>query len=499
MSILHLVALSAGLAWSQAREPALIPEALREQARNLAGPGAVLQELPAPPPAQEPRAPMISESIEFAIEYRQKGYQLVDFQGDVSLMVYTKEVARAITRIILGSGRIPEDKGHHLYEELNPVVAPPPSSLPREEDVPSMNIPEEEKERLMVEIRNSKLVIEGRRNPVRVWHMTRMFTQVIAEEAARGIPPRYGKPHRWSTDFAWHYGSLARYSPYTRFSKILLALSSGITNRFMTTGREKPLILYILGRPDQSVTIAEIFRHSYRLNGGDVYLTLLAIENVLAEYWRTDNRENRAVTRKLALVTNQFQGRGDKFGTWYHFFGIMLYAYVTDEATARAAAKTESIGSHVLSRGEVETQEDFMNEQGAVLGAKLKEVVLYRKNREYVPNGTDYTDPKNYLDLTEDFRDRMEVALSRDLTAALTPEGVVRIKSLGRGYRDCTVELIPDFGKGLHSEYLIPVEGVDIPTGQEVAAYRFLRKPTAVRGFLSCQEGRSGVIAAAQR
>lgn len=471
---------------------------MREQARSLAGPGAELPETSAPPAALEASEPAIQESIDFAVNYRQPEYRLVDLQGDVSLLVYTRAVARAITKIILGSGAIPEDKGHHRFAELNPVVAPPPGSLPREEDVPSMNIPEEEKDRLLAEIRNGKLVIEGRRNPVRVWHMTRMFTQIIAEESAGGIPPRYGKPHRWSTEFASRYGNNIENAPYTRFSKLLLALSSGITHRFMTTDQELLLIHYILSRPDQSVTIAELFRRSYRLNGGDVYLTLLSLENVLAEFWRTDNRENRAITRKLALVTNQFQGRGDKFGTWYHFFGIMLYAYVTDEATARAAANAESIGSHVLSRGEVETQEDFMNEQGAVVGAKLKEVVLYRKNRDYRPDGTDYTDPKVYLDLSEDFRDRMHVALSRDLSAALSAEGDVRIKSLSRDYQDCTLELIPDFGAGLNSEYLIAREGVDLPAGQESAVYRFRKKPAAVRGFLSCREGRSGVIACAR-
>lgn len=449
-------------------------------------------------PVLEPLDPIIQESIEFAIDYRQNGYQLVDLQGDVSLMVYTREVARAITKIILGSGRIPPDKGHSQYEQLNPLVAPVPNRLPREEDVPSMNIPAEEKERLLVEIRNSKLVIEGRRNPVRVWPMARMFTQIIAEEAERGIPPRYGKPHRWSTEFAARYGSLVQNSPYTRFSKLLLALSSGNTNRFMTTGQEKPLIRHILGCPDLSVTIADIFRQSYRLNGGDVYLTLLAIENVLAEYWRTDDRENRAVTRKLALVTNQFQGRGDKFGTWYHFFGIMLYAYVTDEPTARAAARAEAIGSHVLSRGEVETQEDFMNEQGAVVGARLKEIVLYRKNREYRPDGTDYTDPKVYLDLSEDFRDRIHVVLSGDLSSSLSAQGVVSVKNRGKAYQDCKLELIGDFGKGLDSEQLIVTGNVDLPEGQAVAVYHFLKKPVAVRGFLSCQEGRSGVIETAR-
>ncbi|MBI4678366.1 MAG: hypothetical protein HY748_12370 [Elusimicrobia bacterium] len=141
---------------------------------------------------------LIDESVELAFNYRQEGYKLADCQGDVCLLVYTKEIPGAIGRQITGPGKTSLDKGRHRFEAVNPVLPPEPSRLPTAEAVLASDLPAEEVERLLVEIENGKLVIEGRLNPIKPQETKKMLTQVVAEETAKGLPPRYGTPHRWT-------------------------------------------------------------------------------------------------------------------------------------------------------------------------------------------------------------------------------------------------------------------------------------------------------------
>lgn len=344
----------------------------------------------APPPEMDYQDGLIYDT-QYALNYKQKRYQPVDLQGDVALIEKTKTIPKNIIKSVIGLQTITPDPRPPFVSkdgrDLNPIVAagPEPEAGP-----------------------NSYLTIEGRNNPLRVREMEKMFTQILAQEWGQGMAPKYGKPHHWSPDFVQKYN--LDYISYAQFSKLLMALSSGSTSKFMASGKEIPLIAYILSRQDGSVKIHELLRKSYQLNDGDVYLTLLTIENILSAYWKSPSRGDRALARKLSPITNHYQGRGDKWGAWYHLFGIMLYGYTYDELSAKFVAKTETVGSHILSRGTVETQEDWINSQGGSLGARLRRIVEEKKYRDFKPGPVNYEDPNIYLDLNEDFSDRVPSA-----------------------------------------------------------------------------------------
>ena len=74
-----------------------------------------------------------------------------------------------------------------------------------------------------------------------------------------------------------------------------------------------------------TVTIEDLFRQSYILNRGNVYLTILSIENVLSDATFEAERENTLINQKLVDL---YKDSPNKFGDWYHFFGTMLAGYV---------------------------------------------------------------------------------------------------------------------------------------------------------------------------
>jgi len=145
--------------------------------------------------------PGIDGTIDFARQYRQAGYQRHDLQGDVALAVYTKNLPKVLFQVLFG---IAEDNGNPnggSYNDQNPVVQDPPVAMPTEADILALDIPEDEKQRLLVQLRNSKLHIEGRINPFRKKEMIKMYQQIMIEEKANGIQPFFGEPHEWSPEF----------------------------------------------------------------------------------------------------------------------------------------------------------------------------------------------------------------------------------------------------------------------------------------------------------
>ena len=143
---------------------------------------------------------------------------------------------------------------------------------------------------------------------------------IIEMENRQGRQASIGRPHRWAK---------------SRFmlSKIIVALATASSARFLYVGQEVPLIEWIKKQPDNSITIEQLFRRSYKLNNGDVYLTLLTIENVLSDATFEADRENTIVNRKLADL---YANSPNKFGDWYHFFGTMLAGYVREPAVSIA-------------------------------------------------------------------------------------------------------------------------------------------------------------------
>ncbi len=430
--------------------------------------------------------PGIDGTLEFARQYRQAAYQRHDLQSDVALAVYTKNLPKVLFQVLFG---IAEDNGNPnggTYGDINPVVQDPPVAMPTEADILALDIPEDEKERILVQLRNSKMHIEGRINPFRKTEMLNMYKQILLEEQAAGLEPRYGLPHEWSPEFMQYCRQNGEM--IGAFTKLLTALASGVTSRHFKTGTEVELINYILSKEDGSVTMDQLFRQSYRLADGEVYLAILAIENILGDNWRHPERDKLAVTRKLANISNFYQGKGDKYGAWYHFHGIMLYGYVRGGFRAAFVAATETAGSHVLNSAHdagSEQQEDYVNSMGGKLGAKVAKIVKERLYQGFVPD-KNYCDPNVYLDLSEDFRDRIEYVESKDFKAELS-EDRLWLKALYRDYFDCHVEIIyNDYSGQLNSKYIVKKDHVDFKKGKSKPIYiNTVNELVKARAFIS--------------
>lgn len=431
--------------------------------------------------------PGIDGTLDFSRRYRQLAYARHDLQSDVSLTVYTKNLPKVLFRVLFGIAEDNGDANGGTYSDQNPVVEDPPMPMPTEADILALDLPEDEKERLLVQLRNSKLHIEGRINPFRKKEMIKMYQQIIVEERANGIEPFFGEPHEWSPEFRQYCRDKGEMIPLT-FTKLLTALASGVTARHFRTGTEAALIDYMLTREDGSVTMDQAFRHSYRLNRGDVYLSILTIENILSDHWRHPERDKLAVTRKLANICNFYQGRGDKFGSWYHFHGIMLYGYVRGGLRAAIVGGIETAGSHVLNSAHDqggEQQEDYVNSTGGKIGARLAKVMKEKAYDAFNPD-RNYCDPDVYLDLSEDFRDRMEFVESKDFKATLS-EDRMWLKPLYRDYYDCHVEIIYNDHTGqLNSKYIVKKDHVDFKKGKSRAFYiNTFNELVKARAFIS--------------
>lgn len=435
--------------------------------------------------------PGIDSTLDFARKFRQKDYSIYDLQSDVSLTVYTKNIPKVLFKVLFGIIEDSGDTNGGSYGDMNPVVEGESVSLPSEADIMAQDIPQDEKERLLIQLKNSKMMIEGRVNPFRVKEVIKMYLQIMKEEKANGIQPKLGTPHTWSPEFINYCKDKGEMIPLT-FTKLLTALASGVTSRHFKTGKEEALISYILSRPDESVTMDELFRQSYRMNNGEVYLSILSIENILSDYWRHPQRDKLAVTRKLANICNFYQGKGDKYGAWYHFHGIMLYGYVRGGLRAFIVANIETAGSHVLNGANDqngEQQEDYVNSTGGKIGAKLARAVKKGEYDTFTPD-KNYCDPEVYLNLHEDFRDRIEIFKSREFSASLS-DSRLWIKSLNSDMLKCKVEIIysDSFSNGrLDSRNKVIREGLDFKKGKDRPIYINSFDPVKkARAFINCE------------
>ena len=198
------------------------------------------------------------------------------------------------------------------------------------------------------------------------------------------IFPSVGPEHEWSREAEqylrfgfWH--RLGRHwsgkqkdfpAPTLGCSKLLVCLACGWTSRYCVTGTEDALIKRALAYPDRGIMPHNLFEESYLLNGGDLYLTLLTCENILAGMPFRPGREEDPFQKKLAYIRHDSKESGDNYGAWYHFFGIALYALMRPESTSRFVAGTESFGSFFFEGPD--RQENIINKHGALFGRRLR-------------------------------------------------------------------------------------------------------------------------------
>jgi len=201
------------------------------------------------------------------------------------------------------------------------------------------------------------------------------------------IVPVMGEEHRWSPEAAeylktgfWHRAKLHADgrqkdfpAPVLGRSKLFICLACGWTSRFCATGKEDALRQRILSYPDRGVTPHQLFEDSYVLNGGDIYLTFLSCENVLAGIPHRWERDSDPIQRKLAYIRHDSRELGDNYGAWYHFFGAALYGMLRSGFKSLVAVNTESLGSFFMEGPD--PQEDLINHHGALFGLSFRKML----------------------------------------------------------------------------------------------------------------------------
>jgi len=323
----------------------------------------------------------------FALAYQQSELMLVDPVGDMQILyLKSKGANKKLMAMLFGNmSKVIADANKN--EKIARALYPEMSSLLDD----SLEYGEPEKK---------GPVIEGRQNPIKSNEIIKMFKQIITQENNKGIKAKVGEFHKWSREYKKENRKTIS---IWQGSKLFLTLAAGTTSRFLVTGGEDDLINWILRQENNSIEIHEIFRRSYQIHNGNIYLSLLGIENVLSRYWKVKNRGNLLLTKKLTSITNHFEGRGDKFGAWYHFFGMMTFGYATKSAfKSSAVGRIESFGSFITSKLRREFQEKWINKKAGPIGAKLRKAVESGKAMNFVEK-INYLDSSKYLDLTETY------------------------------------------------------------------------------------------------
>ena len=201
------------------------------------------------------------------------------------------------------------------------------------------------------------------------------------------IFPVLGEEHLWSPEAQeylprafWH--RLGRHlsgkqrdfpMPTLMRTKLFVCLACGWTARYCCTGQEKALLQRVMTYPDHSVQLHDLFAESYVLNDGNLYLTFLTCENLLAAIPHRRERARDPIQKKLSYIRIDSPEYGDNYGAWYHFFGIALYALMRPDWVSLAVADSESFGSFFLEGPD--RQEDLINHHGALFGQKLRRLL----------------------------------------------------------------------------------------------------------------------------
>jgi hypothetical protein len=242
----------------------------------------------------------------------------------------------------------------------------------------------------------------GKKHPFNVDRLINAIRKVIIEHPE--IKLTMSEEHKWSKEARrymvygfWH--RIGRFitrrqkdipSPLFMRSKFFLLLACGYTSRYAITGFEDKLESKLLSYPDRSLNIHKVFEESYILHNGDIYLTMLCIENILARNPYVKDRQKLPIQKKLVYLRNDSDKTGDNYGAWYHLFGIATYGILRPGLVSRSVAEIESLGSIFLEG--FDSQEDYINRLGSIFGLKLRRMI---KKKTYLkpllPNeSTDY-------------------------------------------------------------------------------------------------------------
>lgn len=329
--------------------------------------------------------------------YQQPGYMLDDPKGDVLLLWTAKQIPQFIINNLRGNQaehiKLREEKLAELLIKYPEYQSKPETKNLIVEDYVPFNP------------QHDPIELEGHQAPFKVKNVAMMMKQVIAEEyQLNKLQPQLGTVHKWNAEIKKELHK--NFVLFSRMSKLLVALSRGGSSNYLVTGTEEDLKDYIISRPQNSITLEEMFRASYRINKGDVYLTLLTIENLLSKFWLTSHRSKRVISTKLKDITN-FNYRTDKFGSWYHLFGIMLYGYAEGGFKSKVVGNIETLGSMIMGHFVDEKQETYINSRGGPIGSRIRRFIK-KKKYETFKLDSKFIEEDFYMDLDEDFTERLE-------------------------------------------------------------------------------------------
>lgn len=405
--------------------------------------------------------------------YSQKSYQVFDPVGDAALIERAEVVPKNTLKALFDS----EESYHNSedpwlpepWETIDPLAGVKPEPV----------------------LLGPGPSLQGRDEPVKLEQFSEMLNQVLREEALRGDKAMVGIFHRWAPETTANIKS-----PVLAFSKMFVCLAMGFSYRFMTTGHEKDLWQWIVSQDYNSITFPEMFRASLRLHRGDVYLALLTVENLLSANWRYPARETLPVIKRLRPITSGYNYAGDKFGTWYHFFGMILYGYTTGSGTkSNLVGRAEGMGSNILSPSLNQTQKQWFNKLGGYIGETL---------RQAVATGSYLRGPMNpaalkedyYLNRNEDFRDRLPIRQSQVLKMKIRKSfdessASLQIQNNSReNFVNCQVDIMTDKGAGFYSRLKYTQINVTLKAHQQTELSLWEAPPRGVRLFVSsCQQG----------
>lgn len=266
---------------------------------------------------------------------------------------------------------------------------------------------DEDHEKGLAKFEKGHLVVESGNSPVNPQELALDIITVIEEEEKKGLELIAGEKHRWSEQFKDERNVKERVKSVP--SKLLATLSGGRSDSLMATGTEKELDQFILSSSNLSLTPAELFRKSFQLNKGNMYLSLLTIENVLSRSWQVTGRGKLVQTNKLKPFGKVFGSFGDVYGHWYHLFGMLSYGYSEGELRAKVVGKTEAIGSSILSGFKGEDQENRINMDGGRAGGLLHNYVKARQK------GKDFVIRKKSKNSKDDIPEKVKKQIERIL------------------------------------------------------------------------------------
>jgi hypothetical protein len=225
-----------------------------------------------------------------------------------------------------------------------------------------------------------KYFLRSKKKPLHLKAFMAQMSQIFKKYELQ-FTPSYGNPYQWSYEFKEEFSK--EYPFYVKRGRLLMALASGESIRFMKTGKESALHFKMMSYPEHSLLPHDVFEISYVLSKGNVYEALLTIQNLLSYHWQTRNRQRIDYLSRFIPITMQIGDREDVFGTWYHLFGAMLYSYATTRVEGTFIMGTEVVMSNLydrlVQRKRPDKQENHINYQGVRLGVELRQAI--KKNK----------------------------------------------------------------------------------------------------------------------